>query len=332
LTHVSSDRDHALATPNNSTPNETKRGLFARLKEKLGATQRTLGEGLADLVLGKRALDQDLIDDIETALLRADVGVETTTVLIDGLAARLSRKELTDAEAAYRLLRQQLRDIVQPAARPLIVSPGTRPYTVMVVGVNGVGKTTTIGKLAQRLQRAGYRVMLAAGDTFRAAAVEQLKVWGGRIEAPVIAQHIGADAAAVAHDAITAARARGMDVLLVDTAGRQHTHGGLMDELKKIRRVLAKADPGAPQEVLMVLDAGTGQNALSQIKGFGEAVGVTGLVLTKLDGTAKGGAVIAIARQSGLPIRYLGMGEGVEDLQEFDAAAFIDALLPEPHE
>ncbi|MBI3899791.1 MAG: signal recognition particle-docking protein FtsY [Gammaproteobacteria bacterium] len=320
--------NQALNSPNE--PTTVKRpGLFARLRDKLAATKQTLSEGLGDLLRVKRALDQDLIDDIETALLRADVGVETTQTLIDDLSRRLSRKELADADAAYRVLRQHILAIVQPASRPLTIPKDGRPYTIMVVGVNGVGKTTTIGKIAARLKQDGHRVMLAAGDTFRAAAVEQLKVWGQRVDTPVIAQHTGADAAAVAHDAINAARSRQVDVLIVDTAGRQHTHGGLMEELKKIRRVLGKVDPSAPHEVLMVLDAGTGQNALAQLKAFREAVGVTGLVLTKLDGTAKGGIVIAIAKQSGLPIRYIGVGETSDDLQDFDAAAFVDALLPE---
>ena len=303
-------------------------GLFARLKEKLGATQRTLGQGLQGLVRG-RALDEELLEEIETGLLAADVGVDTTRALIDDLTARLRRKELGDAAAAYRVLRQGILDIVQPAGRPLVVDPGARPFTIMVVGVNGVGKTTTIGKLAHRLADEGLRVMLAAGDTFRAAAIEQLKVWGARIDAPVIAQHTGADAAAVAHDAINAARARGSDVLIIDTAGRQHTHGGLMDELRKIRRVIAKTAPGAPHEVLMVLDAGTGQNALSQLEHFSQAVEVTGIALTKLDGTAKGGVLIALAKKSGLPIRYVGVGEGIDDLQVFDPQAYVDALVPE---
>ncbi len=314
---------------NSNASAATKRtGLFARLKEKLAATRRTLGEGLGDLLRVGRALDQDLLDDIETALLRADVGVETTRLLIDDLTARLKRKELNDASAAYRVLRQGLLGIVQPAGRPLIIPSGTKPYIIMVVGVNGVGKTTTIGKLASQLKASGRRVMLAAGDTFRAAAVEQLKVWGERTGVPVIAQHTGADAAAVAHDAMTAAAARDVDVLIIDTAGRQHTHSGLMDELKKIRRVIAKVDGAAPHEVLMVLDAGTGQNALSQLEHFRAAVDVTGIALTKLDGTAKGGVLLAIAKKSGLPIRYIGVGEDVGDLREFEAEEYVDAILP----
>ncbi|BAU47064.1 cell division protein FtsY [Sulfurifustis variabilis] len=320
-----------MTTNQGATTGETKRtGFFSRLKSRLVKTQRALGDGLGDLLLGKRTLDQDLLDEIETALLAADVGAETTELLIRDLTGRLRRRELTEARAAYRQLRQDMLDIVRPVARPLVVPAGTRPYVVMVVGVNGVGKTTTIGKVGRRLKESGNSVMLAAGDTFRAAAIEQLKVWGERIDAPVIAQHTGADAAAVAHDAMHAARARGVDVLIVDTAGRQHTHGGLMDELRKIKRVIAKSDPSAPHEVLMVLDAGTGQNALSQLKHFGDAVGVTGIALTKLDGTAKGGILIAIARQSALPIRFIGVGEDVDDLQPFSAEDYVDALLPEP--
>lgn len=303
--------------------------LFSRLREKLAATQRTLGQGLGRLLRVRRALDADLLEEIETALLTADVGVETTRLLIRGIEAGLSRKELTDSEAVYRWLRQTLLDLVQPASRPLVIPAAVRPYTIMVVGVNGVGKTTTIGKLAAQLRARGHSVLLAAGDTFRAAAIEQLEAWGRRNDVPVIAQHSGADAAAVAHDAWTAARARDVDVLIVDTAGRQHTHGGLMDELKKIRRVLAGLDPAAPHEVLLILDAGTGQNALAQLEHFGKAVDVTGLVLTKLDGTAKGGILVAIARRSGLPIRFIGVGESVEDLQPFDAVTYVDALLPE---
>jgi fused signal recognition particle receptor len=313
-----------------STPAAAPRpGFFTRLRDKLAATQRTLGQGLDGLLHGARALDQALLDDIETTLLSADIGMETTRALLDDLTTRLEHRELADAAAAYRVLRQGIQAIVQPAGRSLVVPPSPRPYTIMVVGVNGVGKTTTIGKLAYHLKQAGLSVILAASDTFRAAAIEQLKVWGERLGIPVIAQHTGADAAAVAHDAVNAAAARRADVLIVDTAGRQHTHSGLMDELKKIRRVIAKADPTAPHEVLLVLDAGTGQNALSQLKHFNNAVNVTGIALTKLDGTAKGGILIAIAKTSGLPIRYIGVGENLEDLQEFDPQAFVDALLPE---
>jgi len=318
-----------LTDPSSTAPGEAKRpGFFARLKEKLGATQRTLAQGVGDLLRG-RALDDSLVEDIETALLRADVGVETTQALIDDLTGRLKRKELRDARAAYRVLRQGILDAVRPAAQPLVPSAEHRPFVIMVVGVNGVGKTTTIGKLAHRFVRDGKRVMLAAGDTFRAAAIEQLKIWGERIKVPVIAQHTGADAAAVAHDAMNAARARGVDVLIIDTAGRQHVNAALMDELKKIRRVIGKVDPSAPHEVLLVLDAGTGQNALSQLEHFRAAVDVTGIALTKLDGTAKGGVLIALARRSGLPIRYIGVGEDLDDLQEFDPESFVDALLPE---
>lgn len=317
-----------MTESNSTAPAEAKRsGWFARLKEKLTATQKTLGQGLGDLLRGGRALDESLLEEIETALLRADVGVETTRALLDDLTARLKRKELSEAGAAYRVLRQGILAIVQPAGRPLVVERNARPFTIMVVGVNGVGKTTTIGKLANRLTQGGYRVMLAAGDTFRAAAIEQLKVWGERIKAPVIAQHTGADAAAVAHDAMSAAQARGTEVLIIDTAGRQHTHRGLMDELKKIRRVIGKVDPHAPHEVLLVLDAGTGQNALSQLEHFRAAVDVTGIALTKLDGSAKGGIVVAVQRQLGVPVKLVGLGEGPDDLAPFDPAAFVDALL-----
>lgn len=291
--------------------------------------QRSLGQGLGDLLLGKRALDADLLDELETVLLSADVGVETTQFLISLISERISRRQVADAPAVYRTVRQQLLEIVQPCNRPLEIPHDARPFTVMVVGVNGVGKTTTIGKLVHRLRRQGHSVMLAAADTFRAAAIEQLRVWGERNDVPVVAQHSGADAAAVAHDALSAARARKMDVLIIDTAGRQHTQASLMDELKKIKRVLAKLDPDAPQEVLLVLDATTGQNALSQLDHFSAAVGVTGLCVTKLDGTARGGILIAIARKTGLPIRFVGIGEGIDDLQEFNGEAFVAAILPQ---
>jgi len=320
-----------LTSPDQRAPTEQARpGLLQRLRTKLAATQRSLGQGLGDLLLGGRALDANVLDEVETLLLSADVGVKTTQTLIDKLTERLSRKELADAGAAYRGLRHDILAIVQPAARPLVIPSSTRPFVIMTVGVNGVGKTTTIGKLADRLKRDGRRVLLAAGDTYRAAAIEQLRAWGDRIGVPVIAQHTGADAAAVAHDALNAALARGSDVLIVDTAGRQHTHSGLMDELKKVKRVLGKLVPDAPHEVLMVVDAGTGQNVLSQLDNFRAAVDVTGIALTKLDGTAKGGILIALAREAGPPIRFIGVGETVDDLQDFSAETFVNALLPDP--
>jgi len=301
-------------------------GLFGRLSARLARTAQSLGRGVGELFGGNRRLDAALLEELETTLLAADVGVDTTQALVRDLGTRLARGELTDAAAAFQLLRQDVLDIVRPCARPLDVDTA-KPFVVMIVGVNGVGKTTTIAKLARRLQAEGKRVLLAAGDTFRAAAIEQLQVWGERLAIPVIAQASGADAAAVAHDAVSAATARAADVLIVDTAGRQHTHSTLMEELKKIHRVLRKQDARAPHEVLLVLDATTGQNALSQLHHFDAAVKVTGLVLTKLDGTAKGGIVIAIAKKTGLPIRYLGIGEAMDDLVEFDAEAYVDAVL-----
>jgi fused signal recognition particle receptor len=280
------------------TENTRPAGLFGRLREKLTATQRSFTRGLSDLLLGSRALDDSLFEELETLLLSADVGVETTQYLLKGITEQVSRKQLTDTRAVYHALRQNILSIVEPCSRKLDITP-VKPFVIMVVGVNGVGKTTTIAKLANRLKHAGHAVMLAA-------------------------------AAAVVHDAVNAASARGSDILIVDTAGRQHTQAGLMDELKKIKRVIGKNDPAAPHEVLLVLDAGTGQNALSQLTHFGEAVGVTGLALTKLDGTARGGILIAIARKTGLPIRYIGVGEGMDDLREFDAGEYVDALLPAP--
>ena len=313
-----------------SNPSEKTRpaGLFGRLREKLTATQRNFTRGLTDLLLGERALDDNLFEQIETLLLSADVGVETTQFLLKGITDQVARQQLNDTRAVYSALRQGILSIMTPCSRRLAIIPD-KPFVIMVVGVNGVGKTTTIAKLAKLLKNAGHSITLAAADTFRAAAIEQLKTWAGRLDIPVIAQHTGADAAAVVHDAMIAATARASDILIVDTAGRQHTQAGLMDELKKIRRVINKAKPAAPHEVLLVLDAGTGQNALSQLTHFAEAVGVTGLALTKLDGTAKGGILIAIARKTGPPIRYIGVGEGMDDLQEFNAEEFVDAILPE---
>ncbi|HJR73171.1 MAG TPA: signal recognition particle-docking protein FtsY [Luteimonas sp.] len=274
-------------------------------------------------------LDDDLLDEIETALLTADVGVVATTQLVESLRKRMKAREFADANALLAALRGELIALLRPVAQPLVIDPSAKPFVVLTVGVNGVGKTTTIGKLARRFKDESRGLMLAAGDTFRAAAVAQLQAWGERNGVPVIAQGQNADAASVAFDALQAAKSRGIEVLIADTAGRLHTQTGLMDELGKIRRVLGKLDPAAPHEVLMVIDGTTGQNALSQLRMFNAAVGVTGLVVTKLDGTAKGGVVFALAREFGIPIRYAGIGERSEDLRVFDAEAFVDALLPE---
>ncbi len=297
------------------------------LSSRLGATRRSLTRKLGDLLLGKRVIDATLLEDLETLLLSADVGVGTTQRLVDQISTQLARKELVDGEAVYRQLRQGILDIIEPCSQPLVIRADARPFVIMIVGVNGVGKTTTIGKLAQRLTASGLSVIIAAADTFRAAAIEQLQRWGERAGVPVIAQHTGADAAAVTHDALNAARARQTDVLIVDTAGRQHTNVSLMGELQKITRVLRKIDPQAPHEVLLVVDAVTGQNAISQLDHFRNAVGVTGLCITKLDGTAKGGILIALAERSTLPIRYIGVGEAIDDLLDFNAEQFVKALF-----
>jgi len=285
--------------------------------------------GLGGLFSRNPKLDEDLLDEIETALLTADVGVPATSALVDGLRKRMNAREFSDARALLGALRGELIALLTPVTRPLVIDTTARPFVILTVGVNGVGKTTTIGKLARRFKDQGHSLMLAAGDTFRAAAVAQLQAWGDRNGVPVIAQGQDADAASVAFDALQAAKARGMEVLIADTAGRLHTQQGLMAELGKIRRVLGKLDTSAPHEVLMVIDGTTGQNALSQLRQFHAAVGVTGLVVTKLDGTAKGGVVFALAREFGIPIRFAGIGERPEDLRVFDAEAFVDALLPE---
>lgn len=306
-----------------------KLGFFARLKQGLSKTSASIGEGMASLFLGKKAIDDDLLDELETRLLTADVGVEATTAIMQNLARRVSRKELADSGALYKALQEELASLLKPVEQPLVIDSTKRPFVILVVGVNGVGKTTTIGKLAKKLQLDGKKVMLAAGDTFRAAAVEQLQVWGERNNIAVIAQHTGADSASVIFDAVQAAKARGIDVLIADTAGRLHTKDNLMEELKKVRRVMGKLDDTAPHEVLLVLDAGTGQNAINQTKQFNQSVELTGLVLTKLDGTAKGGVIFALAKQFGTPIRYIGVGESIDDLRTFEANAFVDALFAE---
>ncbi len=307
---------------------EGKPGLFARLKSGLTRTRSNLTEGIADLVLGKKAIDDELLEEIETQLLVADIGVEATTAIINDLTARVSRKELADGEALMAALREEMTALLAPSNQPLVIdNDAHRPYVILMVDINGAGKTTTIGKLAKRLQGEGKSVMLAAGDTFRAAAVEQLQVWGERNDIPVIAQGSGADSASVIFDAVQAAQARGIDVVIADTAGRLHTQSNLMEELKKVKRVMGKLDDSAPHEVLLVLDSGTGQNALNQAEQFHAAVGVSGLVLSKLDGTAKGGVIFAIAKKMGLPIRFIGVGESIDDLRVFDAEEFVAALF-----
>lgn len=304
-----------------------KEGFFSRIKRGLSRTSNQFSEGLGNLFLGKKEIDDELLEDIESQLLVADVGMEATESIIEDLTERVARKQLADPEALYRALQDSLAELLQPAEAPLIIDSSKSPFVILIVGVNGVGKTTTIGKLAKRLQGEGKSVMLAAGDTFRAAAVEQLQVWGERNQVPVVAQHTGADSASVIYDAVQAAKSRNIDVIIADTAGRLHNKDHLMEELAKVRRVIAKLDATAPHETLLVLDAGTGQNAVSQAKHFIEAAGVSGLALTKLDGTAKGGVIFALTKQFQLPVRFIGVGEGIDDLQPFAAAPFVEALF-----
>jgi len=303
----------------------TKEGFFARLKRSLLKTKENLGSGFISLFRGKK-IDDDLFEELEEQLLVADVGVETTRKIIATLTESASRKQLQDAEALYGLLKAEMGEILAKVDAPLNIE-GKTPFVILMVGVNGVGKTTTIGKLARQFEQQGKSVMLAAGDTFRAAAVEQLQVWGQRNNIPVIAQHTGADSASVIFDAIQAAKSRGVDVLIADTAGRLQNKAHLMEELKKIVRVMKKLDVDAPHEVMLTIDASTGQNAVSQTRLFNEAVGLTGITLTKLDGTAKGGVIFSVADQFGIPIRYIGTGERIEDLRPFNAGDFIEALF-----
>lgn len=303
----------------------TKEGFFARLKRSLIKTKENLGSGFISLFRGKK-IDDDLFEELEEQLLIADVGVETTRKIITSLTESASRKQLRDAEALYGLLKEEMGEILAKVDEPLNIE-GKMPFVILMVGVNGVGKTTTIGKLARQFEQQGKSVMLAAGDTFRAAAVEQLQVWGQRNNIPVIAQHTGADSASVIFDAIQAAKARHVDVLIADTAGRLQNKSHLMEELKKIVRVMKKLDEDAPHEIMLTIDASTGQNAISQAKLFHEAVGLTGITLTKLDGTAKGGVIFSVADQFGIPIRYIGVGERIEDLRPFKSGDFIEALF-----
>ncbi|MCC4309996.1 signal recognition particle-docking protein FtsY [Alcanivorax marinus] len=302
-------------------------GFWSRMKQGMSKTSKNLGKGLADLLVGAKEIDDEIFEEIETQLLVADVGVEATDTIIGNLTERVGRQELVDADALYEALQEELRNLLVPVDRPLEIDTSKKPYVILMVGVNGVGKTTTIGKLACRFKAEGRSVMLAAGDTFRAAAVEQLQVWGERNDIPVVAQHTGADSASVVYDAVQAAQSRGADVLIADTAGRLHTRGNLMEELSKVTRVMKKLSPEAPHEVLLVLDAGTGQNAINQAQEFRDTAGVTGLVLTKLDGTAKGGILFALAKRTGLPIRFIGVGERLEDLRPFNAEEFVQALF-----
>jgi len=306
--------------------------VFERVRKGLGKTRANLTGGFSDLFsLGKK-IDADLLEEIETTLLMADVGVTATTEIIESLTDKMERNQLKDGDALRKALRDQLHDLLADVSHPLDINIDKKPYVMLMVGVNGVGKTTTIGKLTKLFQQDGKSVMLAAGDTFRAAAVEQLQVWGERNNVPVVAQHTGADSASVIYDAVQSAQSRGVDVVIADTAGRLQNKDNLMSELEKVVRVMKKLDADAPHEVMLVLDAGTGQNALSQAQVFQQAVGVTGITLTKLDGTAKGGIVFAIARQLQLPIRYIGVGEQVDDLRSFDARTFVDALFDETPE
>jgi fused signal recognition particle receptor len=322
------DQENTTAPEEILEEHSKKPGLFARLKQGLSRTRENLTAGLANLLLGKKAIDDDLLEEVETLLLTADVGIDATEELITGLTKRVKRKQLTDSEALFYALREDMQTILQPVEHPLVLPDNSdKPFVILMVGINGAGKTTTIGKLAKRFQAEGRSVMLAAGDTFRAAAIEQLKVWGSRNNVSVIAQQNRADSASVIFDALQAATARGINVLIADTAGRLHTQNNLMEELKKVRRVINKLDSTAPHETMLVVDAGTGQNALVQARQFHQAIDLTGLTITKLDGTAKGGIIFAIAKQMELPIRFIGVGEQVDDLRPFEAENFVEALL-----
>ncbi len=325
---TASDRGETGETAGEAAEQPGKRGFFGRLIAGLGKTREALSSGLGSLILGSREIDQDLLDEIETRLLTADVGLQATDQIIAHLQQRLKRKQLNNPEDLLAALKSELVALLRPVDLPLEIS-GDKPFVLLVVGVNGVGKTTTIGKLCRYLEEQGLSSILAAGDTFRAAAVEQLQEWGARNDVPVVAQATGADSASVIFDAYQAARARGADVLIADTAGRLHTKDNLMQELEKIVRVLKKQDDNLPHEVLLVLDATTGQNALNQARSFHKSVNLSGVCLTKLDGTAKGGMVFAIAKELGLPIRFIGIGEKINDLRPFSAEQFVEALFSE---
>lgn len=302
-------------------------GFFGRMKAGLSKSRKSFTEGMVNILIGGKEIDDELLEEVETQLLVADIGVDATRTIIQNLTERTERKELIYSNALYKALQEELVTLLAPRVKPLHIDNNKRPFVILMVGVNGVGKTTTIGKLAKRLQGEGKKVMLAAGDTFRAAATEQLQIWGERNNIPVVAQGHGADSASVIFDAFESARARGIDVLIADTAGRLHTKSNLMEELKKVKRVMQKIDATAPHEIMLVVDAGTGQNAINQVQEFDNAVGLTGLTITKLDGTAKGGVLFNIASRTNVPIRFIGVGEKIDDLRPFSAKSFVAALF-----
>ncbi|WP_233139032.1 signal recognition particle-docking protein FtsY [Aggregatibacter actinomycetemcomitans] len=331
ISNESHEEDSAVADMVETQEKPSEGGFFSRLLKGLVKTKQNIGAGFRSFFLGKK-IDDDLFEELEEQLLIADIGVPTTTKIINNLTQHATRQQLQNADSLYQQLKLEMGEILKPVAQPLHIDGSKKPYVILMVGVNGVGKTTTIGKLARKFQMEGKSVMLAAGDTFRAAAVEQLQVWGERNHIPVVAQSTGSDSASVIFDAMQSAAARNIDILIADTAGRLQNKNNLMDELKKIVRVMKKYDESAPHEIMLTLDAGTGQNAISQAKLFNEAVGLTGISLTKLDGTAKGGVIFAIADQFNLPIRYIGVGEKIEDLREFNAEEFIEALFAHEEE
>lgn len=317
--------EHTAEHQEKSTPETTEKGWFGRLTQGLKKTRQSITDGLANVVLGKKVIDESVYESLETLLLTADVGIDSTDYLIKKIAERVNRKQLADPEALVTALKEEMIEMLKPYSKPL--STSQQPFVLLMVGMNGAGKTTSIAKIAHYFKQQGKSVMLAAGDTFRAAAVEQLQVWGERNAVPVIAQKTGADSASVIYDAMQSARAKNIDILIADTAGRLHTQSHLMDELKKIKRVIQKINPDAPHETMLVIDATTGQNALTQAKKFQEAVGLDGLTVTKLDGTAKGGMVFSMTHNTNLPIRFIGVGEKIDDLRPFEATQFVDALF-----
>jgi len=330
-----SNRENKSTVKEPSAPDGSAQsgGLFARLSQGLSKTRHSIKDNLGDILLGAKRIDDELLEEIEMILLSADLGVDATREIIDQLTQRVKRNQLADADALSDALQELLLDLLKHSEQVFELPQNLeKTFVMLVVGINGAGKTTTIGKLAKRFQQQGHSVMLAAGDTFRAAAVEQLQEWGRRNEVAVVAQQSGADSAAVIFDALQSAQAKNIDVLIADTAGRLHTQSNLMDELKKVARVMSKLDQDAPHEVLLVLDASIGQNAINQAKQFQQAVGVTGIALTKLDGSAKGGVIFAIAKQLGIPIRFIGIGEGIEDLRPFNAEDFVRALFSQENQ